>query len=105
MRRTWRAASRRSIRALALDPTQKAYHNNAGIVHLDAGRPEEALASFRASVALDPNAFAARYNQAMALAALGRDSAAVRSLRRALKLAAGPEQERLARDLLEALGG
>jgi tetratricopeptide (TPR) repeat protein len=72
-------------RAIALDPTQKSYHNNLGIALLESGRAAEALDALDTAVRLDPWAFEAHYNSGLALVEMGSERAALRSFRRALR--------------------
>ena len=73
-------------RAISLNPTNAAYHNNSGAAVHSLGRHEEAAEHFRRALAISPAYADALANLGMAQMSLGRDEAALASLRMALEL-------------------
>jgi arylsulfatase A-like enzyme/tetratricopeptide (TPR) repeat protein len=65
-------AAARLDRILADDPAMLEAHAVLGSVHLDAGRPADAVASFRRALDLDPDHRGAVFNLALAYLRLGR---------------------------------
>jgi rhomboid protease GluP len=60
------------LRAVALDPESAPLANDLGTLYLDSGRVEDAVASFRRAVELDPQLYEPQRNLAVALTLAGR---------------------------------
>jgi Flp pilus assembly protein TadD len=71
-----------------------------GVALGNLGRPEEAIASFRRALEIDPTDAATHYNMGVALNNLGRPEEAIASYRRALEI--DPSYKK-ARDVLQIL--
>ena len=71
--------------ATTVDPTVGSYRNALGIVHLQLGRPEQALKEFQEAVRIDPDYAEAMLNIGVAHAELQRWPEAVAAYQRALR--------------------
>jgi tetratricopeptide (TPR) repeat protein len=74
------------VRAIAVNPLQPAYHNDAGIVLQTLGRIDEAIARYRRALDLAPAYPHAHNGLGIALHGLGRLDEAMASFRTALSL-------------------
>jgi len=83
---TWRDSETLWTRALAASPSAIA-HAKLGVLRDDAGRPEAAVAHFRAALALHPDLAYAHNNWGIALARQGKWEEAIAQYRAALGLA------------------
>jgi tetratricopeptide (TPR) repeat protein len=82
-----RKASQLKLRKAAEDnPGDPAPHNALGVLLLDTGHPDDAIAEFRTAIGLEPNTAAAHANLGRALAAKGERDQALAELHRALDL-------------------
>lgn len=72
--------------AIILDPTRSDYYNGLGLALYRQMNFEAALHEFSRATEIDPGDASARYNEACALALLGRGEEALYSLREALQL-------------------
>jgi tetratricopeptide (TPR) repeat protein len=83
----FRKASELKLRAaVEADPTSARGFNDLGVLLMQTGRVEEAVAQFQKATALTADFTAARSNLGGALAKLGRLDEALRELRKALEL-------------------
>src|SRR5262245_32376862 len=73
-------------RAVAVDPTAAAVHNDLGMSLAALNRPQEARAAYEKALALDPGNVEARNNLGTTLLGLGRADQAVAHFERALAL-------------------
>jgi predicted O-linked N-acetylglucosamine transferase (SPINDLY family) len=73
-------------RALALEPSYAAAHNNRGVLLQESGRPLEALASYDRALAIEPGDPEFHRNRGSVLEALGRFEDALKSYERSLAL-------------------
>ena len=71
--------------ATTLDPTVASYRNALGIVFLQLGRPEQALAEFQGAVKVEPDYAEAMLNIGVAHAEVQRWAEAVEAYQRALR--------------------
>jgi tetratricopeptide (TPR) repeat protein len=79
-------AARRAGAYVARRPTDAAGHDELGMVHLFAGRAEEALPSFLRAVRLAPRVADHHSNAGFALAQLARDGEAITAFQQAVAL-------------------
>ena len=68
------------------EPREDLVHYNLGVIHRDAGRPEEAEAEFRRALDADPDYFQSHMNLALLLASRNELDAAAHHLQRAATL-------------------
>jgi len=80
------AAAAAYRRAIVLDPTRSEYYNGLGLALYRQMDLSAALTEFTRATEIDPGDAAARYNEACALALLGRKDEALYSLREAIQL-------------------
>jgi tetratricopeptide (TPR) repeat protein len=80
------AAAAAYRRAIALEPTRSEYYNGLGLALYRQADMLAALTEFTRATEIDPGDAAARYNEACALALLGRKDEALYSLREAIQL-------------------
>ncbi|MEY4630716.1 MAG: hypothetical protein RIQ81_836 [Pseudomonadota bacterium] len=73
-------------RAIALEPTRSEYYNGLGLALYRRSDMKAALGEFTKAAEIDPGDASARYNEACALALLGRQEEALVSLREAIQL-------------------
>ncbi len=73
-------------RAIVLEPTRSEYHNGLGLALYRQSDLNAALIEFTRATEIDPGDASARYNEACALALLGRKEEALYSLREAVQL-------------------
>jgi tetratricopeptide (TPR) repeat protein len=73
-------------RAIVLEPTRSEYHNGLGLAFYRQSDLNAALIEFTRATEIDPGDASARYNEACALALLGRKDEALYSLREAVQL-------------------
>lgn len=71
---------------LAKNPGAWMAHNNLGLLHMSEGRPETALAHYRAAIGVKPDDAFAYNNLGHTLATLGRMDEAVRALEQAVRI-------------------
>lgn len=90
-------AARLVTEAIAADPSEASAHALEGLLHDVCGRPEQAVASYRAALYLDPALFQARLLLADALRRSGHHARAAQEYRQVLTLVGAPR----ARDLDE----
>ena len=74
---------------LAKNPGAWMAHNNLGLLRFAEGRPEEAMAHYRAAIAAKPDDAFARNNLGRTLASLGRMDEAIATLDEAVRLEPG----------------
>lgn len=72
--------------AITLEPSRSEYYNGMGLAYYRMKQIKEALNLFSAATQVDPNDATARYNEACALALLGRSNEAVQALQEAIAL-------------------
>jgi len=72
--------------AIAIEPGRSDYYNGLGLTHYRMKAIPEALRAFSQAVRVDPTDATARYNEACALALLGRANESIESLAEALRL-------------------
>ena len=82
-------SSPRQIELPGLQPDYVEAHNNLGSAFKALGRYEDAVASYRKALVIDPGSAAAHSNLGNALKALGRSEDAVASYRKALAIDPG----------------
>ncbi len=80
------AAAAAYRRAIVLEPTRSEYYNGLGLALYRQMDLSAALTEFTRATEIDPGDAAARYNEACALALLGRKDEALFSLREAIQL-------------------
>jgi tetratricopeptide (TPR) repeat protein len=68
------------------DPADASLRDDAALLYLESGQPQEAVAQFAAAAALKPASAPAQYNLGYALAAAGREGEAMERFREALRL-------------------
>lgn len=73
-------------RAIMLEPTRSEYYNGLGLALYRRSEMKAALGEFTKAAEIDPGDASARYNEACALALLGRRDEALVSLREAIQL-------------------
>jgi tetratricopeptide (TPR) repeat protein len=73
-------------RAIALVPTQAAYHGNLAEAYRGLGRTEEAIACYQTAVNLQPTAAVAHINLAILLGQAGRSDEAIAGFRQAIAI-------------------
>jgi Flp pilus assembly protein TadD len=105
-------AVRELVAALLIDPRHAQAHALIGQIHLDRGRPDEAVVSLRRALELAPGNHEPRYALAAALTRVGRLEEASREReafdrgsreaveRRRREIAAGVEREQTLRERL-----
>jgi Flp pilus assembly protein TadD len=71
---------------IARHPDETGLHDDAAMLYLEIGRPEEAIAHFKTSAGLKPESAVAHYNLGTALTFARRFDEAVREYREALRL-------------------
>ena len=81
-----RAAAESYRRAIVLEPTRSEYYNGLGLTLYRQADMMAALTEFTKATEIDPGDASARYNEACALALLGRQDEALYSLREAIQL-------------------
>jgi tetratricopeptide (TPR) repeat protein len=74
------------MKLLEADPANPLRHDAVAMLHLDAGRWNEAAAQLRRSIELNPRSASAHYNLGYVLARLGQTGDAVKSFDEALRL-------------------
>lgn len=72
--------------AIALEPERSDYYNGLGLTFYRMENMQQALTFFSAATKIDPDDASARYNEACALARLGRNDEALGSLKEAIAL-------------------
>ncbi len=72
--------------AIALEPERSDYYNGLGLTFYRMENMQDALTFFSAATKIDPDDASARYNEACALARLGRNDEALGSLKEAIAL-------------------
>jgi Flp pilus assembly protein TadD len=82
------------VRSLAIKETERA-HSWMGLVLASQGRPEEAIAEYRAGLALDPGSIETHTNLGIALAMQGRLAEALPHFERACELDPSDEESRV----------
>lgn len=87
--RFWSSSERLFDRSLAVSPGSAVIHNNYGALLQRSGRPEEALAHFRAALAADPYYATARKNEGNVLLEMKRTDEAISELQRVVHDAPG----------------
>jgi len=82
------------VRSLAIKETERA-HSWMGLILAGQGRPEEAIAEYRAGLALDPGSIETHTNLGIALATQGRLAEALPHFERACELDPSDEESRV----------
>jgi superkiller protein 3 len=82
MQGQWADADKAYRRAIALAPSWAKPRANYGVSRLSQGKPEEAILSFQAALARDPNNAFIRLNKADALRETGQNAAAIDDYRK-----------------------
>ena len=85
----WRAT-------LRTNPAAYLAHNNLGVMLVEAGKPEQALAHYHTSLALDPKLAETHFNLGKALSRMGRTDEAIAAYETSLRLNPRLEQAHLA---------
>ena len=88
-------AARLVTEAIQADPSEASAHALEGLLHDVCGRPEQAVASYRAALYLDPALFQARLLLADALRRAGHHARAAQEYRQVLTLLAGSRSREL----------
>ncbi len=99
--RTWEDSGALFTQAIAATSNNFVAHDNRGLFHYKAGRVDEALADYRASLAINPAYLNANNNLGHALSELGRPAEAVPYYRIALQ--AQPSHLEVRNNLANAL--
>ena len=86
LKRQYAAALPELYRALALNPSEAAVHNNLGIALFETGKAGEAVTEYEKAIALSPDFSESYNNLGNALAGSGRMDEAVARYQRALEL-------------------
>jgi tetratricopeptide (TPR) repeat protein len=71
---------------IAREPSHVSLRNDAALIYMELGRPDDALAHFEAVTRLQPTSANARYNEGVALEATGRDNEAAAQYQQAIRL-------------------
>ncbi|TDI31922.1 MAG: tetratricopeptide repeat protein [Acidobacteria bacterium] len=90
-------------KAIALDGTAYLYYNERGLIHLNAGQPEEALLDFRRVLAINPLYTDAHNNLGATLARMGQPSEARAEFQRVLEDPLYPTKEKALANLGDIL--